>query len=231
MSKEKEMEEIEKIEKLRESEEELKAIFNNIRDGIVLLDTTGKIIKVNKRIVEIGGYTEEEIVGKRFKVFKMFTPQSLTKMISGFTKAVISGRSPSPIEVEMYTKTGEKMNLELHGSLFKKRGKVVGFIGTIRDITEQKKAEEKLKKNKEDYQIIFENLPFAAFTLDRKGRLLEANKRAEQVTGLRLKELKGKSFSKFGVLGKKDLLKAFIEFRKNLRGKITKKTIPLSTLL
>ena len=225
MSKEKEMEEIEKIEKLRESEEELKAIFNNIRDGIVLLDTTGKIIKVNKRIVEIGGYTEEEIVGKRFKVFKMFTPQSLTKMISGFTKAVISGRSPSPIEVEMYTKTGEKMNLELHGSLFKKRGKVVGFIGTIRDITEQKKAEEKLKKNKEDYQIIFENLPFAAFTLDRKGRLLEANKRAEQVTGLRLKELKGKSFSKFGVLGKKDLLKAFIEFRKNLRGKITKKTI------
>ena len=39
---------------MRENEEELKAIFDSVRDGIALIDTTGKIIRVNKRILEIG---------------------------------------------------------------------------------------------------------------------------------------------------------------------------------
>jgi len=42
------------MEKMRENEEELKAIFDSVRDGIALIDTTGKIIRVNKRILEIG---------------------------------------------------------------------------------------------------------------------------------------------------------------------------------
>ena len=93
------------MEKMRENEEELKAIFDSVRDGIALIDTTGKIIRVNKRILEIGGYTEEEIVGKRLNVLKMFTPRSRARMISEITKAMIPGQPPAPIEMEAYTKT------------------------------------------------------------------------------------------------------------------------------
>jgi PAS domain S-box-containing protein len=75
------------------------------------------------------------------------------------------------------------------------------------------------------YQTIFENLPFIAFTLDREGGMLEANKCAEQVFGLRIEDVMGKKFSELAMLGKKDLLKAFIEFRKNLHGKVTEKTV------
>ncbi len=59
-------------EQLGEAKGELGIIFDGIRDGIALLDMTGNIIKINKRLVEVGGYAEEESIGKRFKLLKMF---------------------------------------------------------------------------------------------------------------------------------------------------------------
>jgi len=81
------------------------------------------------------------------------------------------------------------------------------------------------EKGGEAYKTIFENLPFVAFTLDRSGRILEANEHTEKLIGLKAKDVIGKRFSELGLLGKKDLLKAFMEFRKNLRGKVTEKTV------
>jgi len=77
----------------------------------------------------------------------------------------------------------------------------------------------------EAYKTIFKNLPFVAFTLDRSGRILEANEYTEKLTGLKAKGVIGKKFSELGLLGKKDLIRAFLEFRKNLQGKVTEKTV------
>ncbi len=66
------------IEKrLRKSQEELEIVFDNVRDGIVITDMTGKIVRINKRIAKVAGYSEKEIVGKRFGLLKMFPPTSL----------------------------------------------------------------------------------------------------------------------------------------------------------
>ncbi len=75
------------------------------------------------------------------------------------------------------------------------------------------------------YKTIFENLPFVAFTLDRKGRVLEANRYTAQLFGMNIEDVKGKVFSEVASLDKKDLIKAFIEFRKNIGGKVTDKTV------
>ncbi|MEA1992803.1 MAG: PAS domain S-box protein, partial [Euryarchaeota archaeon] len=94
----------------------------------------------------------------------------------------------------------------------------------LKKLSESKEAEDDFKEDKGDYQVIFDNLPVMAFTLDRRGRLLEANREAERITGLRSEDFKGKSFSKFGLLSKKDTINAFIEFIKNIRGNVTGRT-------
>ncbi|MGA9348957.1 MAG: PAS domain S-box protein, partial [Anaerolineae bacterium] len=132
-------------EALRESEEELQAIFDGVGDGLALIDMTGKVIKINKRITEVGGYAEEEIVGKRIALFKMFPPQSLAKVLSNFTK-LIAGQQCPPFDVEVYTETGGKLDVELRGSLLRKRGKAVGMIGVMRDITDRKQAEKRVRR-------------------------------------------------------------------------------------
>ncbi len=80
------------------------------------------------------------------------------------------------------------------------------------------------------YKNIFDNLPFVAFTLDRKGILIEANKHAEKLFGMFMKDAKNAHFSKICKIGKRDLLKAYMEFRKNLSGKVTGKSIYRVTL-
>ncbi|MBW2038229.1 MAG: PAS domain S-box protein [Deltaproteobacteria bacterium] len=173
---------------LLNAEEELKAIFDGVKDGIALLDITGKVIKINKRVVEVGGYTEEEIVGKRLKLLKMFTPPSIAKMLSVFAKT-ISGQQVPPFEVEVYTKNGEKLNLEIHGSLFKKGEKVVGVVAITRDITERKKAEEELRESEEKLQYLINNTQDIIFHMDLEGNYIFGNKAAEWITGYPLDKL------------------------------------------
>lgn len=71
-------------EKFQESDEKLLAIFNSVRDGVAVLNKTGKIVFINKALSEIGGYSEKEILGKRIAVMKMFTAKSLAKMLAIF---------------------------------------------------------------------------------------------------------------------------------------------------
>jgi two-component system cell cycle sensor histidine kinase/response regulator CckA len=124
---------------------EFKSIFENIRDGVVLLDTTGKVLKINKRIIDVSGYSENDIVGKRFIRLKMFPLKYRVQMFSKFSKE-IAGITTSPLEVESYKKTGEKIDVEIQGSVFKIKGKGKVAVVILRDITERKKLEEKLKK-------------------------------------------------------------------------------------
>ncbi len=79
--------------------------------------------------------------------------------------------------------------------------------------------------NHDYYRAIFDNLPFVAFTLDRKGRFLDGNRYVQKELGIKTKEYQGKSFSRSGLIRKTDILKALLEFRKNLAGKVTGKTV------
>ncbi|MCD6495828.1 MAG: PAS domain S-box protein [Candidatus Aenigmarchaeota archaeon] len=82
-----------------------------------------------------------------------------------------------------------------------------------------------IKLGNEHFKRVFKCVPFVGLIFDRRGRLLDANREAERISGLKLQDFRGKPFSHFGLLGKKDIDKAFSEFRKNLEGKVTGKTV------
>jgi PAS domain S-box-containing protein len=95
----------------------------------------------------------------------------------------------------------------------------------IQELSSGKGSHALLKKSHQHYKTIFQNLPFIAFTLDRKGRIVEGNPYTEKVMGMKLKQVKGKGFFELGLLDKKNIFKAIREFKKNLSGKVTGKTI------
>ena len=131
-------------EALRRSEEELQTIFDGARDGIVVLDTMGKVVRVNKYILEIGGYPEEELVKRQIDTLEMFPPESMERILSAFAR-LETGEDVLPYEVEVYLKSGEKRSAEIHSSLLRRNGRVVGIVGILRDITERKRAFERLQ--------------------------------------------------------------------------------------
>ena len=170
------------------SEEHLREIIDCVKDGIVILDLTGKITTINKSVTEVAGYTTEDIVGKRLTRLKMFPPKSIATMFTAFTR-VVSGQQPPPYEVEVYTKTGEKLVAEIHGSLLRKGGEKAGVVAVLRDVTERKQLEALLLRERETFVTILQHAPYGVVLLDKEGKHLYVNHAFTAITGYTLEDI------------------------------------------
>ena len=156
------------------SEGHLREIIDCIKDGIVILDLTGTVTTINNRVTEVAGYTEEEIIGKRLTHLKMFPTKSIATMFTDFTH-LISGQKPLPYEVDAYSKTGEKLVIEIHGSLLKKGGEKAGVVAVLRDVTERKQLEALLLRERETFVTILQHAPYGVVLLDKKKKHVYVN--------------------------------------------------------
>ena len=174
-------------EALRESQEELQAIFDNARDGIALFDLEGRLLKANKRVLEVGGYTTDEIAGKTFDLLTMFTPESIERMFTA-KDMILSGKEVPVFECEACTKSGRKLNLEVHVSPFFLKGKRLGSVSIMRDITERKKTGDALKESEARFRTVFEGTGLGIALVDFNGKTLGVNPAFEQMLGYNMEE-------------------------------------------
>ncbi|MHA2247409.1 MAG: PAS domain S-box protein [Candidatus Hodarchaeales archaeon] len=133
-------------EKLRKIEANNRYILENVRDVIFTLSPKGKVISLSPEFEKITGWTCEEWIGKSFT--EISTPEDISIAIEGF-EATIRGESPPPYEGRIISKSGEILTLEVKATPQIKDSKIIGFLGTARDITLRKKAEEALKESEE----------------------------------------------------------------------------------
>ena len=112
--------------------------------GLFMLDPAGKVVSWNKGAERIMGWDAPEILGKHFSL--LFEPQEREAEKSGeaLRRAVTEGRFED--QVSRVRKDGERYwaNLIL-SPLNDDAGDLQGFAGAIRDVTEQKKAEDELR--------------------------------------------------------------------------------------
>jgi PAS domain S-box-containing protein len=124
---------------------QLQSAVEQTGDGIALADLNGNILYVNPAWAEVHGYTVAEILGQHLSIFH--TPQQLEQEVIPFNNRVMSeGKSTS--EVGHARKDGTIFPTLMTTVVQKdENGNPVGLIGTIRDITENKKAEELLQQS------------------------------------------------------------------------------------
>ena len=91
-------------------------------------------------------------------------------------------------------KNGSIFHVEVYGRRITYKGKV-GVIGTLIDITEQKKAEEKLRASEERYRAFYNDTPSMFFTIDGEGIITAANDFGADQLGCDKNELLGNFFS------------------------------------
>jgi PAS domain S-box-containing protein len=174
-------------EALRESQEELQAIFDSSMNGIALLDLEGRLIRVNKRVLEVGGYDTEEISGKPLDLLNMFTPESIERMASA-RDMILSGKEVTAFECEVCTKSGTKMSLEINVGPFLLKGQLFGLVAVMRDITERKRAEEALRESEDRFRTVFEGTSLGIALVDFNGKTLGVNPAFEQMLGYNMEE-------------------------------------------
>ena len=191
-----------------------KAVFDSVTDGIVVLDKTGRITKINRAITQTGGYTEKDVVGTRLAALKMFTPESLAKMLAAFARRVL-GQATPPYAVELRTKKGKTIFVEIHGSPLREGGRITGSVAILRDITKRKKAEEALRESEEKFKDVTVASADWVWEVDRTGKYTYASGKVKQILGYTPKELLRLHF--YDLMPKDEAKKAMAEFNAALK--------------
>jgi len=114
----------------------------------VEMDTRGIVTLINKKTCEVFGYSESEMLGKNW--FENFLPERIREDILPISKKLLSGEIESTeyYENPILTKNKEEKIIYWHNALIKDaNGKVVGHLSSGEDITEGKRAEQRLQES------------------------------------------------------------------------------------
>ncbi|MGD8541954.1 MAG: PAS domain S-box protein, partial [Desulfobacteraceae bacterium] len=140
---------IRRFDALKESEERLKAL-SEASFEVIFLSEKGICLDQNQAAERIFGYSRAEAVGRHGTAW--IVPEDRehvnNKMLSGYEESY---------EVTALRKDGTTFPCEIQGRRIDYQGRSIR-ITALRDITERKRAENKLLKSEERYRRIFENL-------------------------------------------------------------------------
>jgi PAS domain S-box-containing protein len=176
------------------AEEKLRQLSTAVEQSastILITDTTGRIVYVNPKFTEITGYTEEEALGKNPRILK-----------SGFTTLEEYQRLWQTITSGGVWK-GEFHNRKKDGQLYwesatisgilNEAGEVTHFLGVKEDITERKRVEAELLREKLFQEALIRNSPTSIVVLDTQGNILSCNPAFERLFGYTTQEAVGKN--------------------------------------
>ena len=118
--------------------------FKATTEGIVVSDLEAKITDVNKAALKMYGTSnKEDLIGKNS--IDLIVPEDREKAFAGMKKVMEKGYVKDR-EYHITTKSGSKLPVEMSVSIMKGMdGEPVGFVSVVKDITERKQAEEKIK--------------------------------------------------------------------------------------
>jgi diguanylate cyclase len=161
------------------------------------------------------GFEQDEVLGKTFSEIPFLNKQTVQLLTENRKKRAINDDVPQSYNIPAIRKDGTDIVIELRPtwSLFK--GNPV-TIGTLVDVTEKVLIGKQKKENENKYRSLFEHNMDAAFIIDNKGIVIEANSRALVMTGQEMDEIQGKSFMEF--IASSDLEIASDKFKYVLQG-------------
>ncbi|MEA2020919.1 MAG: PAS domain S-box protein, partial [Candidatus Caldatribacteriota bacterium] len=142
-------------EALRQSQQEFISIFRDNPEGIVYVNEKGNILDVNLRFSELFGYSLKEIKGKNINCGIIHPPEKIKEGKDIDNKALSKGYIN--FETIRKKKDGTLFSVSISGSPVVIDGKPRGIIGIFADITERKKAEERLKESFKKLKKTMEN--------------------------------------------------------------------------
>lgn len=167
------------ITELQQADEQIKTLLQAIEQSpvsVVMTDTQGNIEYVNAEFEQVSGYSIQEVLGKNPRILKSeLTPAYLYEEL---WEAISQGKSWD----------GELINRSKDGNLFYEHGyfspvmdnngSIKHYLAIKKNITEQKKAEEKIKYQ-ENYDILTD-LPNKNLCIDRLGQAIKRTHRIKK---------------------------------------------------
>lgn len=178
--------------KLNASEKKYRELIEFLPEMICETDINGYVNFANQFALKRLGYTEQDILNG-FNIFQIFAPEEKERAIVNFKRRYESGEEGSG-EYVIQTQKKEKFPAIIYINLIKEQRKVVGVRGVMIDITDRKKAEEKIRETLASTETILENLPFGILLIGKDKKIRTANNMALKLFGGKRDQLVGKMY-------------------------------------
>ncbi len=187
---------------LQASEERYRFITENTADIIWMLDKNLDYTFISPSVTRLNGFTVEEAMSRG--IAQRMTPESLDKIARALENGSIPILDSTPgqkrwftIEMETYHKNGSTVWMETSMALITDAsGEIIGMLGTSRDISTRRQAEQALRNSEEKYRLVVENAHEAIF-ITQDGMIKFANQNTASMMLLRQEDLLSTPFADF----------------------------------
>ncbi len=158
---------------LRASEERYRKLFEQARDGTFLADAeTGVLVDCNQEAAKLVGRDKSELIGQHHTI--LHPPHRITEHFSESFKEHLKVADPEIMEEEVITSSGAIKLVAIKASHVNIGGKKY-LQGMFRDITELKRAEEKLRKSEKNHREILDAMGDWILMVDRDLKIVLFN--------------------------------------------------------
>jgi len=179
---------------LLQSQERNRAIVETALDALVTIDAGGVVTDWNGQAAAVFGWSREEALGQRLS--ELIIPardrnayeQGLRQYLASGDWQILNRR----VEVHALRRSGEEFPVELAISPVRVGGTIF-FSAFIRDITERRESETRLKESEVRYRSVVNALDEGVVVIDAEGVVRTGNASAERILGLPSEQLTGRS--------------------------------------
>jgi len=161
--------------KVRETEKRFRDLAELLPEIVFEAGLDGKLTFVNKRALEILGYTPEDIDSGLF-IHKLILPglDSMEK-IEGLLNVISRDNPEKELEIRVRTKTGRTFPALMYSSAIMAADKATGIRGVMVNISKQKQNENELRRNQQTIERILQSSPDPIIVTNLENEIIKYN--------------------------------------------------------
>lgn len=177
---------------LIESERNLADLFESSPDGLIVVDKESKMVQVNSEVQNLFGYSKNELLGKEISLLipHRFRSKHHSK-VEGYKNKPRKRRMGDGLDLYGLKKDGSEFSVDIMLSPMTQRDKKMTLC-TLRDVSDKKIIEQKLRDNEKNYRNIFQSHPHGIVEINLDGTVTLANKAYAHIYEFEVEEIIGK---------------------------------------
>ena len=180
-------------EALREEKKKFSLAFQTVPSVLVIASLMdGRYMEVNEAFERVMGYRRDEVLGRSSLDFNIWNPENRVRVLWMLAR----GEKVRNLELGFRNKAGAEV-IALYSAEVIEIGGERCLLSLVNDITDRKKAEEKLRRSEKRYRHLYNETPVMLHSIDREKRLLSVSNYWLESLGYSRDEVLGRTSTDF----------------------------------